>query len=202
MLGFLWFSFSFSFFSLSRSYIQTAVQPHKPPVAMKEGVSGRQEWAAGGGERQELSLLPHQRKLLLALAGGGCPHPLLPGVEFNASISPRHTLLRGLWNDSLRHTSNVRYPLPVLLFLEVQGRHEATLGQVLTCSSHFPGRRHEVTRSQVLPAVKAGTYCSPASVQSSASRCYKVPNLLGKCFLYACNILQWGSGNLFVFVII
>lgn len=151
---------------------------------MKEGVSGWQEWAAGGGERQELSFLPHQCKLLLALAGGGCPHPLLPGVKFSASISPRHTLLLGLWNDSLGHTSSVRCPLPVLLFLEIQGRHEATLGQVLIWNSHFPGRRHEATRGQVLPAIKAGTYCSPALVQSSASRCYKVPDLLGKSVFF------------------
>lgn len=41
-------------------------------VAMKEGVSGRQEWGAGGQERQELSLLPRHCKLLMVWPGGGC----------------------------------------------------------------------------------------------------------------------------------
>lgn len=46
---------------------------------------------------------------------------------------PFHALLLVLWG----HTSSVGRPLPLLLFLEVQGRHEAPLGQVLTWSSHL-----------------------------------------------------------------
>ncbi|KAJ7412343.1 Eyes absent 3 [Pitangus sulphuratus] len=45
-----------------RFQIQSAVEPHKPLVAVKEGVRGRQDWAAGGGDGQELSLQQQVKK--------------------------------------------------------------------------------------------------------------------------------------------
>lgn len=122
----------------------------------QEGGSVRQAgmWCRRVGEAGALPFPTHWK--LLPLAGGGCPPTW-------SSVPPFHP---AAWSEEPQHTSSVRCPLPLLLFLEVQGRHEATLGQVLTWNSHFPGRRHETTRGQVLPAVKAGTFCLFALVQS------------------------------------
>lgn len=95
VFGSLWIFFSF--FSLGRSCIQTAVQLHKPLVARKEGVSGRQEWGARGQERKELSLLPHHWK-----AGTFCSSAL---IQSSASSSYKVPSL--LWKEYFLNTCNI-----------------------------------------------------------------------------------------------
>lgn len=163
------------------------------------GVAGRQEWVQEV-RRGRSSPCSHTTVSCcwpgLGWAGGGCPHPLLPDV-FSASISPRHTLLLGLWSHSPGHT----WVWGVLCLCCCSWRcREGTKppwAKALTWNSHFPGRRHEATRGQVLPAVKTGNFCSPALVQS-ACRCYKVPGLFGKNVFFM--HVAYSSGTLRIFL--